>query len=385
MDRSYKSSTSLTPPTYPGTPSIGYPQEGNPGTGTPATKPGAWWYYATTEEIRNAIVQLGGTPTGNLVNQLATGLALLAPKASPAFTGNPTAPTQSAADNTTKLATTAFVQTALVGLAPTASPALTGNPTAPTQTAGDNSTKIATTAYVDTALGVKAPLASPALTGNPTAPTQSAADNTTKIATTAFVQTALVGLAPLASPALTGNPTAPTQSQGDNSTKIATTAYVDALKAMKSSAMLVVQQVTTGTTQAGALTASTWTKRALGALKSNTISGASIASSVISLPNGEYMAEIWATAYLANNHVARLRNTSDSTDAVITNYGRSQVTAADNHIVYGKDTFTVTGGPKNFELQHNCETTNAAGQGNPTTNFSINNVFAQVIIHKVGP
>lgn len=33
--------------------------------------------------------------------------------------------------------------------APLASPALTGNPTAPTQTAGDNSTKIATTAYVD--------------------------------------------------------------------------------------------------------------------------------------------------------------------------------------------------------------------------------------------
>ena len=33
--------------------------------------------------------------------------------------------------------------------APLASPALTGNPTAPTQTAGDNSTKIATTAYAD--------------------------------------------------------------------------------------------------------------------------------------------------------------------------------------------------------------------------------------------
>ena len=32
-----------------------------------------------------------------------------------------------------------------------ASPALTGNPTAPTQTAGDNSTKIATTAYADNA------------------------------------------------------------------------------------------------------------------------------------------------------------------------------------------------------------------------------------------
>lgn len=44
--------------------------------------------------------------------------------------------------------------TAAIALkAPLASPALTGNPTAPTQTAGDNSTKIATTAYVDDAVG----------------------------------------------------------------------------------------------------------------------------------------------------------------------------------------------------------------------------------------
>jgi len=41
--------------------------------------------------------------------------------------------------------------TDLAAKAPLASPALTGNPTAPTQTAGDNSTKVATTAYVDTA------------------------------------------------------------------------------------------------------------------------------------------------------------------------------------------------------------------------------------------
>lgn len=37
--------------------------------------------------------------------------------------------------------------------APLASPAFTGNPTAPTQTAGNNSTSIATTAYVDRQLG----------------------------------------------------------------------------------------------------------------------------------------------------------------------------------------------------------------------------------------
>jgi hypothetical protein len=39
--------------------------------------------------------------------------------------------------------------TDLAAKAPLASPALTGSPTAPTQTSGDNSTKIATTAYVD--------------------------------------------------------------------------------------------------------------------------------------------------------------------------------------------------------------------------------------------
>lgn len=36
--------------------------------------------------------------------------------------------------------------------APLASPAFTGNPTAPTQSAGNNSTRLATTAYVDTAV-----------------------------------------------------------------------------------------------------------------------------------------------------------------------------------------------------------------------------------------
>lgn len=94
------------------------------------------------------------------VTSLVSDLALKAPLASPALTGNPTAPTQTAANNSTRLATTAYADGA-VGteatarsnadalLAPLASPALTGNPTAPTQSAGNNSTRLATTAYVD--------------------------------------------------------------------------------------------------------------------------------------------------------------------------------------------------------------------------------------------
>ena len=71
-----------------------------------------------------------------------------------------------------------------INAAPINSPAFTGTPTAPTQTAGDNSTKLATTAFVATSF---APIASPTFTGTPAAPTPSMGDSSTKIATTAFV------------------------------------------------------------------------------------------------------------------------------------------------------------------------------------------------------
>ena len=75
-----------------------------------------------------------------------------APKDSPAFTGNPTAPTQLSTDNSTKLATTAFVKNVLGGYAPIDSPTFTGTPKAPTPALGDISTKIATTQFVFNAM-----------------------------------------------------------------------------------------------------------------------------------------------------------------------------------------------------------------------------------------
>lgn len=75
-----------------------------------------------------------------------------APLSSPAFTGTPTAPTATAGTNTTQIATTAFVTSALSAYALKASPTFTGVPKAPTATAGDSSTQIATTAFVANAL-----------------------------------------------------------------------------------------------------------------------------------------------------------------------------------------------------------------------------------------
>jgi hypothetical protein len=149
-----------------------------------------------------------------------------APLASPTFTGTPAAPTPANADNSTKIATTAWVNantsggitlgsgtplmdgTAAAGTAttashqdhvhpsdttraPLASPTFTGTPAAPTASQGNNSTQLATTAYADTGLALKAPLASPTFTGTPAAPTATVGTNTTQLATTAFVAAAV--------------------------------------------------------------------------------------------------------------------------------------------------------------------------------------------------
>ncbi|EOZ1555635.1 hypothetical protein ACQK1D_001397 [Escherichia coli] len=117
-----------------------------------------------------------------------------APKASPTFTGTPTAPTQAKTDNSTKLATTAHVKSVVADYAPLSSPTFTGTPTAPTQAKTDNSTKLATTAHVKSVVADYAPLSSPALTGKPTAPTAAQTANDTQLANTAFVKAAIAAL-----------------------------------------------------------------------------------------------------------------------------------------------------------------------------------------------
>jgi hypothetical protein len=203
---------------------------------------------ATAAEGTNA------TAVATETSRATTAEGLLAPKASPALTGTPTAPTAAPGTNTTQVASTAYSTAAVLVetnrattaeglLAPKASPALTGVPTAPTASTGTNTTQIATTAYVIAEVGSlstgvssvnsrtgavtlalsdipgAAPLASPTLTGTPAAPTASPGTNTTQVATTAFDHAAILVetnrataaealLAPLASPTFTGTATA---------------------------------------------------------------------------------------------------------------------------------------------------------------------------------
>jgi len=74
MDRAFKSGASATPPPVPGSFSVGYPTAGDPSTAVPATKPGAWWYHATTEELLNVITAAGITLDATSTTQLRDAL-----------------------------------------------------------------------------------------------------------------------------------------------------------------------------------------------------------------------------------------------------------------------------------------------------------------------
>jgi Chaperone of endosialidase len=230
-------------------------QPPTPGPGPYATEAPASWQYdfdpgtGSSRATFNGEVNFtsGGSATAGVTTWNGrTGAVTLtqadvtaaggAPIASPAFTGNPTAPTPAPGDADQSIATTAFVGQAIAAASPVSS--FNGRTGAVTLTTGD----------VSGAGGLTNPNA--ALTGSPTTTTPTQGDASGKIASTQFVANALasgavtswngragavtlslsdvtsVGGAPIASPNFTGQPTGPTPTIGDASQKLATTAFV---------------------------------------------------------------------------------------------------------------------------------------------------------------
>jgi hypothetical protein len=242
----------------------------------PATGGGGPGYLALSGGTMTGAIVLAGDPTvstqaatKNYVDTHSAGLtdapsdstyygrfnatwAHVAPLASPVFTGTPSMPTgatgitQTAGDNSTKLATTAYVATAITNAAvplpnTVTTPIMDGTATIGVLTTYARSDHVHPT---DTS---RAPLASPTFTGAPNLPTgtvgftQTAGNNSTALATTAFVAASFLTTgaaastyAPLASPAFTGTPSLPTgttgftQTAGTSNTTLATTAFVAA-------------------------------------------------------------------------------------------------------------------------------------------------------------
>ena len=210
----------------------------------------------TTADTEPALagVSVGDTVVDGTVKWVVTKYVTLgdvaaayAPLDSPAFTGEPTAPTPAPDDISKKIATTEFVQTLLGGTdmsyyAPLESPAFTGKPTAPTADADVDDDQLATTSFVhsivngatgdvlrDADMSLYAKLDSPAFTGTPTVPTPDLEANELQAANAAWVRHLLTGYATKASAVLTGTPTAATPPTNANDTRLATTEFVHKL------------------------------------------------------------------------------------------------------------------------------------------------------------
>lgn len=186
----------------------------------------------TADEAANAVLSFSGTLTGNLIVQLPSGSDRLwsvsnaTTGGSSATVGGVTTVTpytltlrRGASGTTVRVAqgkrNLVFMSSSGMydAFNDFESIALTGNSTAVTQDAGNNSTRIATTAFVAAGLATKA-----------------ASTHTHTIANVTGLSDALTAKAALASPSFAGTPSAPTPASDSNSERLATTEFVKKIK-----------------------------------------------------------------------------------------------------------------------------------------------------------
>jgi len=276
------------------------------GTATAPTVPG----LAQKESLGNKSTSVATDATSNTkypsvkavkdyVDQATTGIASqtsLNNKAdlnSPIFTGTPSLPTgttgvtQTSGNNSTALATTAFVQTAMASVTVVDADATTKGKI---QLAGD----LGGTAALPTVPGLaqkedvgnKSVSVSTDATSNSKYPSVKAVKDYVDLATTGVaLQTSLNNKADLNSPVFTGTPSLPTgtmgvtQTSGNNSTALATTAFVQT--AMASATVVDANTSTKGKIQLAGDLGGTGTTAAAPVISDNAISTVKIANGAV--------------------------------------------------------------------------------------------------------
>jgi len=132
-------------------------------------------------------------------------------------------------------------------------------------------------------------------------------------------------------------------------------------------------------TVGGTFTSGAWRVRDLNASKTNTITGASLASNQITLPAGTYWVHATAPAYNVGRHLAKLYNTTGAADVLL---GTSAWSAAGSgatlSVLSGQFTLTAT---SVLELQHQCGATYATYGFGVESNFATE-AYSDVVIWK---
>lgn len=142
-----------------------------------------------------------------------------------------------------------------------------------------------------------------------------------------------------------------------------------------------IKDVKTSGTTGGGFTAASYQKHTLQTITGDT-TFASLASDVITLQPGTYKSTIWMNGYRVGTFRARLRNTTASTSAVLSNPAESEtVTGAMTHCS-GADTFSITT-TSTFELQGFCNTTNGTDGYGKAVSSGDSEIYAEVQLEKI--
>lgn len=147
---------------------------------------------------------------------------------------------------------------------------------------------------------------------------------------------------------------------------------------------MIVRDEKASGTSGGTFTSGSMVKRTLNTVVRNVISGASLASSQISLPAGTYYMEWSAPAREVLLHQSQLYN---ATDATVVESGESGLSdsGSGNAVTRsaGQAVFTIPVA-KAFEIQHRCTVTRTPDGLGPATSIGAKEVYAWVRIWKVG-
>lgn len=146
--------------------------------------------------------------------------------------------------------------------------------------------------------------------------------------------------------------------------------------------LLHVRYEVANNTAAGGINNGAWQTRLINTVVTNEISGASLAANQVTLPAGTFYVQATAPSYNATGvNRVRLQNVTDAATLLLGPTVACPAATQVNAEVKGR--FTLAAG-KTLELQHQVTTTVAVNGAGIQANFGANEVYAEVLIWKVG-
>jgi len=144
---------------------------------------------------------------------------------------------------------------------------------------------------------------------------------------------------------------------------------------------IIADQKSAGT-NGGAFTSGAWRTRDLNTEVTDVDNIVSLSSNRFTLQAGTYLIKGRATAYDCERHQLRIRNITDASTVRfgICNFLNTSYNPHNTAVIVGRTTIT---GAKEFELQHQAQTSKSNGGMGLGSNFTTE-VFAEVEIYKEG-